>query len=109
MLADRLSMFLHMYTLYWSLRPFGCSTLLASYTDDGPQLYMIDPSGSSWVCYDSWRNRAAGSPRPGLEYFTSTFFLPTILLGLLGLCHWKRQASCKDGTGKVVTWKDYLC
>jgi|UniRef100_A0A7S4C8L4 20S proteasome subunit alpha 7 len=47
-LADRLSMFLHMYTLYWSLRPFGCSTLLASYTDDGPQLYMIDPSGSSW-------------------------------------------------------------
>lgn len=47
-LADRLSLFLHMYTMYWSLRPFGCSVLLASYADDGPQLYMIDPSGSSW-------------------------------------------------------------
>lgn len=48
-LGDRLSMFLHMYTMYSSLRPFGCSVLLASYADDGPQLYMIDPSGSAWV------------------------------------------------------------
>eukprot|EP00669_Euglena_mutabilis_P011147 TRINITY_DN580_c0_g1_i2.p1 TRINITY_DN580_c0_g1~~TRINITY_DN580_c0_g1_i2.p1 ORF type:complete len:284 (+),score=27.88 TRINITY_DN580_c0_g1_i2:51-854(+) len=47
-LGDRLSMFLHMYTMYSSLRPFGCSVLLASYADDGPQLYMIDPSGSAW-------------------------------------------------------------
>eukprot|EP00994_Dinema_validum_P009320 NODE_913_length_1239_cov_127.573109_g681_i0.p1 GENE.NODE_913_length_1239_cov_127.573109_g681_i0~~NODE_913_length_1239_cov_127.573109_g681_i0.p1 ORF type:complete len:209 (-),score=43.45 NODE_913_length_1239_cov_127.573109_g681_i0:406-1032(-) len=47
-LADRLSLFLHTYTVYWSLRPFGCCVLLGSYADDGPQLYMIDPSGSSW-------------------------------------------------------------
>eukprot|EP00906_Rhabdomonas_costata_P036347 RCo051014 len=50
-LADRLALFFQTYTLYWSVRPFGCSVLLASYTDDGPQLYMIDPSGSSWGYY----------------------------------------------------------
>eukprot|EP01004_Peranema_trichophorum_P007747 NODE_6524_length_875_cov_99.283245_g5929_i0.p1 GENE.NODE_6524_length_875_cov_99.283245_g5929_i0~~NODE_6524_length_875_cov_99.283245_g5929_i0.p1 ORF type:complete len:273 (-),score=56.44 NODE_6524_length_875_cov_99.283245_g5929_i0:57-827(-) len=50
-LADRLAMYYHMFTLYWSLRPFGCSALVASYGDDGPQLFMIDPSGSSWGYY----------------------------------------------------------
>jgi 20S proteasome subunit alpha 7 len=47
-LADRIALFMHVYTLYWSLRPFGCSVLLASFTDDGPQLYTIDSSGASW-------------------------------------------------------------
>ena len=38
-------MYMHAYTLYSSVRPFGTSILLSSYTDDGPELYMIDPSG----------------------------------------------------------------
>ena len=29
-------------------RPFGTSTLLAAYDDDGPQLYLIEPSG---ICH----------------------------------------------------------
>jgi len=53
-LTDRLSMYVHAYTLYSAVRPYGVSILLSSYTkEDGPQLYMIDPSGVShgyWGC-----------------------------------------------------------
>jgi len=45
-LSTRIALFVHAYTEYWHLRPFGVSTLLACYDEhDGPQLYMIDPSG----------------------------------------------------------------
>lgn len=45
-LASRTAMFVHVFTQYWHYRPFGCSSLLACYDEsDGPQLYMIDPSG----------------------------------------------------------------
>ncbi|MBN3313148.1 ARI4A protein, partial [Atractosteus spatula] len=49
-LADRVAMYVHAYTLYSAVRPFGCSFMLGSYDeDDGPQLYMVDPSGVSYV------------------------------------------------------------
>jgi len=47
-LNERLAGFVHTYTLYWYLRPFGASVLLASYDDDGPQLHMIEPSGIAY-------------------------------------------------------------
>lgn len=34
-----------------SVRPFGVSTLLASYGKEGPQLYLVEPSGTMHV---SW-------------------------------------------------------
>jgi 20S proteasome subunit alpha 7 len=43
-LANRVAGHVHMHTLYWYLRPFGCMTLLASYSD-APQLYLIEPNG----------------------------------------------------------------
>ncbi|CAF89630.1 unnamed protein product [Tetraodon nigroviridis] len=53
-LADRVAMYVHAYTLYSAVRPFGCSFILGSFDkDDGPQLYMVDPSGISygyWGC-----------------------------------------------------------
>ncbi len=48
LLAERLAHFVHLYTLHWHVRPFGCAVLLSVYSDDGPQLYLIEPSG---VCY----------------------------------------------------------
>jgi len=48
-LAERLAGHIHMHTLYWSTRPFGCSILIANYDDSmGPQLYSIDPSGTNY-------------------------------------------------------------
>ncbi|CAD5123347.1 DgyrCDS11701 [Dimorphilus gyrociliatus] len=44
-LADRLAMYMHAYTLYSSVRPFGCGVLLGGVGQDGPELYCIDPSG----------------------------------------------------------------
>ncbi|XP_065919126.1 proteasome subunit alpha type-3-like [Dysidea avara] len=48
-LTNRVSSFVHVYTLYSAVRPFGCSAMLGSHDQtDGPQLYMVDPSGLSW-------------------------------------------------------------
>merc|ERR1711893_491486 len=39
-LTDRVSMVVHAYTLYSSVRPFGSSILVGGHDDDGPQMYM---------------------------------------------------------------------
>ena len=44
-LTERVAMYMHAYTLYSSIRPFGASVLIASYFENKPELYMIDPSG----------------------------------------------------------------
>lgn len=48
-LASRLSSYIHAFTLYSSVRPFGISTLLFGVDEDeGPQMYLIEPSGTYW-------------------------------------------------------------
>ncbi|TYJ33055.1 hypothetical protein E1A91_A05G076600v1 [Gossypium mustelinum] len=47
-LAERLASYVHLCTLYWWLRPFGCGVILGGYDRDGPQLYMVEPSGISY-------------------------------------------------------------
>jgi len=44
-LTERVSMYMHAYTLYAAVRPFGVSVLLSSCIDGVPEMYMIDPSG----------------------------------------------------------------
>merc|ERR1719516_751671 len=52
-LSRRVAMYVHAYTEYWHLRPFGVSSLLAVYDDSdlGPQLYCVEPSGESLRYY----------------------------------------------------------
>jgi len=47
-LADRVSLYMHAHTLYGAIRPFGVSVILASYENDQPKLYAIEPSGVSY-------------------------------------------------------------
>lgn len=47
-LVDRVSNFMHLFTLYSHIRPFGCSVIFASYGAEGPALFMADPSGVAW-------------------------------------------------------------
>jgi len=47
-LADRVASYVHLFTLYWSVRIFGVGALLACYDRDGPALYMVEPSGHSF-------------------------------------------------------------
>ncbi|KAL1163862.1 hypothetical protein V6Z11_A06G032000 [Gossypium hirsutum] len=48
-LAERVARNVHVCTLYWWLRPFGCGVILGGYDRDGPQLYMVEPSGISYT------------------------------------------------------------
>ena len=48
-LADRLGLYVQAYTLYSSVRPFGCSTILGGIDKDGPSIYVIEPSGVFYV------------------------------------------------------------
>lgn len=41
-------MYLQAYTLYSSVRPFGVSSIFGAVDKNGPQLYMIEPSGLSY-------------------------------------------------------------
>lgn len=55
-LNQRVSMYLHAYTLYSAVRPYGCSVVLSSWDKfDGPNMYMIDPSGISYVSFEYCR------------------------------------------------------
>jgi len=47
-LCDRVANYMHLFTLYWHVRPFGASALIGSYTkDDGAELYLAEPSGAA--------------------------------------------------------------
>lgn len=46
-LAERVANYVHLYNLYWSVRPFGSTILLATFDHSGPQLYSIEASGAS--------------------------------------------------------------
>lgn len=49
-LNERISMYIHAHTLFSAIRPFGCAVIIGSYDfNDGPQMYMIDPAGVSFV------------------------------------------------------------
>jgi len=47
-LVERVAGFVQAYTLYGHLRPFGVSLLLGTWDQDGPQMFMIEPSGLSY-------------------------------------------------------------
>lgn len=47
-LCNRVASYVHLCTLYWWLRPFGSSAILGGFDREGPQLYMIEPSGVAY-------------------------------------------------------------
>merc|ERR1719229_1550911 len=68
-LSQRLAMFVHAYTEYYYLRPFGVSSLLAVYDESelGPQLYCIEPSGSCLRYYGVAVGKNAQAAKVQLE------------------------------------------
>jgi 20S proteasome subunit alpha 7 len=46
------------YTLYSSVRPFGVTSIIGGVDEEGgPSLWMVEPSGVSWV----WHTVSLGS------------------------------------------------
>lgn len=49
-LADRVASYVHIFNLYWYVRPMGVTSLLAAYDEqEGPALYCVDPAGNVHV------------------------------------------------------------
>eukprot|EP01135_Chromosphaera_perkinsii_P005020 Nk52_evm18s310 gene=Nk52_evmTU18s310 len=67
MMCERVSYFVQVYTLYGHVRPFGCSVMLGSYEHDEPQLYMIEPSGTSWGYYGCSIGKGKQAARTEIE------------------------------------------
>lgn len=70
-LNERVSMYMHAYTLYSALRPYGCSVIVGAYEVTGPAMFMIDPSGVSYGYYGC----AIGKPKIPLTMYVSKQFL----------------------------------
>jgi len=66
-LSDRVAGFVQAYTLYGHLRPFGVSLILGAWDADGPQLYMIEPSGLSYGYYGTAVGKAKQAAKGELE------------------------------------------
>ncbi|XP_044256020.1 proteasome subunit alpha type-3 [Tribolium madens] len=66
-LNDRVSMYMHAYTLYSAVRPYGCSVILASCGEEGPTMYTIDPSGVSYGYHGCAIGKAKQSAKTEIE------------------------------------------
>lgn len=47
-LTDRLGIYVQNYTCYNSVRPFGIVSIVGGLDENGPHLYMLEPSGACW-------------------------------------------------------------
>jgi 20S proteasome subunit alpha 7 len=68
-LADRLSLYVHYFTIYGSLRPFGSTAIIAAYDEDlkSPELYMVEPSGSALRFFGCSAGKGANAAKTELE------------------------------------------
>lgn len=66
-LNDRVSMYMHAYTLYSAVRPYGCAVILSAYENGEPQMYMIEPSGVSYGYYGCAIGKAKQSAKTEIE------------------------------------------
>lgn len=70
-LAERVASYIHLFTLYWSVRPFGSSTLIAGVDESGgvrtPQLYLVEPSGVVQRFYGTAVGKARQSAKSEIE------------------------------------------
>ncbi|XP_025104869.1 proteasome subunit alpha type-3-like [Pomacea canaliculata] len=66
-MTNRLSMYVHAYTLHSAVRPFGVSMIVASYDDKGPEMYLIEPSGVSWGYYGCAIGKAKQTAKTEIE------------------------------------------
>jgi len=68
-LANRLSAYVHYFTLHGALRPFGCSTLIAAYdpATKNHSLHMVEPSGVTYEYYGAAAGRGRQPARTEME------------------------------------------
>lgn len=104
-LANRIGEFMHVYTTHFYYRPFGCSAIIASYADDGPQLYVSDPSGTVAGYYGVALGKAKTIAKTELEKLDfSTLSCAEAVVKLTNILHEVHDAQ-KDKLYEVeVAW-----
>lgn len=83
-LAERIASFMHVFNLYWYVRPMGVCVLAGAYDVDGPQLFLVDPAGSM----HRYRGAAVGKGRQGAKNEIEKLNL--------------EEMSCRDGIKAVA-------
>jgi 20S proteasome subunit alpha 7 len=68
-LASRIAMYVHYFTTHGSLRPFGCSALMAAYDEDAKnhELYMVEPSGLCFRYFGCAAGKGATAAKTEIE------------------------------------------
>lgn len=66
-LAERLAGYIQNYTLYAHIRPFGSSVLIGGVDKNGPQLFMIEPSGVVFGYYGCAAGKGRQAAKTELE------------------------------------------
>jgi len=67
-LTDRVSSYIHAYTLYSAVRPFGTTIMFGTYTDvDGPELYCVENSGLYYRYWGAAAGKAKQSAKTEIE------------------------------------------
>lgn len=68
-LANRLALYVHYFTIYSSLRPFGSTAIVAAYDNDieEAQLYMVEPSGSTLRFFGCAAGKGANAAKTEIE------------------------------------------
>jgi len=68
-LSNRLSLFVHYFTIHGSLRPFGSTAIIATYDVDmkSPELYMVEPSGLALRYFGCAAGKGAQAAKTEIE------------------------------------------
>jgi len=67
-LTQRVSSYMHAYTLYSSVRPFGATAMLGSWSQDrGAELFCLEPSGISYGYWGCAAGKAKSNAKTELE------------------------------------------
>jgi len=82
--VERCAGIAHYGSLYGNIRPFGLSPLIACYDDEGPGLYMIEPSGVSFGYFACAVGKGSQAAKAELEKV-----------------NWKTM-SCRDAVNEIA-------
>jgi len=67
-LISRVSAYMHAYTLYSSIRPFGATAMLGTWSkEDGAQMYCVEPSGTGYGYWGCAAGKAKSAAKTELE------------------------------------------
>ena len=66
-LGERLAGYMHTFSLYEWLRPFGCGVMLAVWGEEGPELFALEPDGSCYKYYGCALGKAKQQAKTMIE------------------------------------------